>query len=109
MRPAHVNNETTITSQEGAIFGYFIKTLFDKIIALAYENNIADENIEYKNIIDNLLPIKNNLQNNKDYLKCKEYIFAPNNYITADMFNSFIAILNNPTEENVISFCKICQ
>jgi hypothetical protein len=109
MKLANVKNyESTITQQDGAIFVYFIKTLFDK--KLAYTNyNIDNENIEYKNIIDNLLPIKNNLQNNKDYLKCKTFYHQIECFITADMYNQFIAILNNPTEENVIKFCKICQ
>ena len=95
-------NVCSVSFNELSLFIYFINFLFDCDF---YKNNItiSNNNLEYKQIIDNLLPIKEKLLNDSQYLKYKQYVIDRKT-ITAEMYNTFIKILQEPNENNVIIF-----
>ena len=99
-------NACSVSFNELSLFIYFINFLFDCDF---YKNDItiSNDNLEYKQIIDNLLPIKEKLLNDSQYLKYKQYVIEGTQHrktITVEMYNSFINILQEPNENNVINF-----
>jgi hypothetical protein len=98
--------DCTIYAYNSELFTYFVNFLFDYNIDTDKKSPvICNDHLKYKQIIDNLLPIKEKLLNDNQYLECKQY-FIDKKIITIEIYNAFIKILHYPNENNVIGFLK---